>query len=253
MSNDAILFDVEDGVAKLTLNRPERLNAFSGPMGEAWAERAAEAVGRDDVGAILLRASGRAFCAGGDVRAMAEEMTSGAEIERLAHVINRGVVSLVQSAKPVVAAAHGTTAGGGLGILLSSDYAIIGEGSRIGCLYANIGLTPDLSVSALLARAVGERRALQLALQPRLLSAQEALDWGLVAEVVPDDEVQARADEVARHWAENAPEAYGRAKLLLRSRPERSFAEQLDLEARTIGEAFETPEAQTRIRVFAKK
>ena len=85
---------------------------------------------------------------------------------------------------PVAVAAQGTTAGGGLGILLTGDYAVIGENSRIGSLYANIGLTPDLSVSAQLAKAVGERRALQLVLRDRMLSAQEALDWGLVAEVV---------------------------------------------------------------------
>ena len=148
---------------------------------------------------------------------------------------------------PVVAAAHGTTAGGGLGILLSSDYAVVGAHSKLGSLYANIGLSPDLSVSAQLARAIGERRALQLVLQDRMLSAREAVEWGLVAEVVDlstgsgvesgtdaraeADAVRARAEEIARFGLAGATQAYGQAKHLVRAQPERSFAEQLEAEA----------------------
>lgn len=251
--NTAVLLTVEDGVAKLTLNRPERLNSFDGDMAERWAELTAEAVGRDDVRAIVLHASGKAFCAGGDVRAMAEMDQRGEQIASLATRINDGIRSLVESAIPVVAAAHGVTAGGGLGILLSTDYAVVGESSRVGSLYANVGLTPDLSVSALLARAVGERRALQLTLREDLLSAAEAQSWGLVAEVVADDQVLRRAEEIAKHWADNAAWAYGQTKRLIRAQHDRSFVKQLEDEARTIGVAAETPDGDTRIRAFAKR
>ncbi|WP_175989046.1 enoyl-CoA hydratase/isomerase family protein, partial [Microbacterium tenebrionis] len=128
----------------------------------------------------------------------------------------------------------------------------------IGSLYANIGLTPDLSVSAQLADAVGSRRALQLVLQDRLLSAEEALEWGLVAEIVmgedAEDEasrVRARAEEVARFWLAGAAAAYGQAKRLVRSQPSRSFPEQLAEEARSIGAAFDTPDARARVAAFA--
>jgi 2-(1,2-epoxy-1,2-dihydrophenyl)acetyl-CoA isomerase len=256
--SDPILLSIEDGLARLTLNRPQRLNAFDAEMAHGWAEIAVAATSRDDVGAIVLDAAGTAFCAGGDVVDMAQTMGSGTEIRELAGIINTGIRALTESAIPVVAAAHGTTAGGGLGILMCSDYAIVGADSRIGSLYANIGLTPDLSVSAQLARAVGERRALQLVLQDRMLTAQQALEWGLVAEVVAGEDaastaaaVRARADEVARFWLANAHGAYGQAKRLIRSQPARSFAEQLAEEARTIGAAFDTPDAQARIAGFA--
>lgn len=256
--NDAILFAVEEGLARLTLNRPARLNAFNADLAHAWRDATAEATSRTDVRAILIDAAGPAFCAGGDVIDMATTMGSGDEITALAEVINSGIRSLTESAVPVVAAAHGTTAGGGLGILLSSDYAVVGSRSRLGSLYANIGLTPDLSVSAQLARAVGQRRALQLVLQDRLLSAGEAVEWGLVAEAVEGadsaDEaalVRARAEEVARFWLAGAAEAYGHAKRLVRSQPERTFAEQLSEEARSIGAAMATPDAQARITAFA--
>ena len=256
--NDAILLAVDGGMARLTLNRPARLNAFNADLAHAWRDATAEATSRSDVKVILLDAAGPAFCAGGDVIEMATSMGSGAEITALAEVINSGIRSLTESAVPVVAAAHGTTAGGGLGILLSTDYAVVGSRSRLGSLYANIGLTPDLSVSAQLARAVGQRRALQLVLQDRLLTAAEAVEWGLVAEAVEGEDsaheaeqVRARAEEIARFWLAGAAEAYGHAKRLVRSQPERTFAEQLSEEARSIGASMATPDAQARITAFA--
>lgn len=258
---DPLLLTIDGGLARLTLNRPASLNAFDAELAHAWRDATAEAVSRDDVKAILLDASGRAFCAGGDVLAMSTSMAGGHEITSLAQVINAGILSLTTSAIPVVAAAHGTTAGGGLGILMCSDYAIVGASSKIGSRYANIGLTPDLSVSAQLARAVGERRALQLLLQDRMLSADEAVDWGLVAEAVtgpvdggPDaeaDAVRERAEQVALFWLAGAAAAYGHAKRLVRSQPSRSFAEQLSEEAESIGASFDTPDARARIAGFA--
>ncbi|MBT2484960.1 MULTISPECIES: enoyl-CoA hydratase/isomerase family protein [unclassified Microbacterium] len=257
--SDAVLFTVEEGMARLTLNRPARLNAFNADLAHAWKDATAEATTRPDVKAILIDASGPAFCAGGDVIDMATTMGgSGSEIAALAEVINAGIRSLTESAVPVVVAAHGTTAGGGLGIMLASDYAVVGSRSRIGSLYANIGLTPDLSVTAQLAHAVGQRRALQLVLQDRLLTAEESVDWGLVAETVEGADaateaelVRARGEEIARFWLAGAAHAYGQAKRLIRSRPERSFAEQLSEEARSIGAALETPDARARVAAFA--
>lgn len=249
---EPILLSIDGGLARITLNRPERLNAFNAAMAEAWERIIGEALGRDDVGAVLLHGSGPAFCAGGDVADMATTMDSGAEIEGLAQQINRGIVALTQSAVPVVLAAHGATAGGGLGIFLCSDYAVVGRSAKIGSRYANMGLTPDLSVTAQLARAVGERRALQLVLGDRMLTAEEAVAWGLAAEVVDDDEVLARAEKVARGWLEGASRAYGEAKRLVRSASGRSFEEQLAAEAASIGESFETADARERIAAFVE-
>jgi 2-(1,2-epoxy-1,2-dihydrophenyl)acetyl-CoA isomerase len=250
--SDSIRLRIDEGLARITLNRPERLNAFDEAMAHAWQVACVEATSSDDIGAILIDAIGPAFCAGGDVVAMATAVGSGEGITELAHVIHGGIRALVDSSVPVVAAAHGTTAGGGLGILLASDYAIAAADSRIGSRYAGVGLTPDLSVSAQLARAVGERRALQLVLADRMLSADEARAWGLIAEVVDAGDVASRAEAVARSWLEGATAAFGQAKRLIRSQPTRSFADQLDEEARTIGAAFDTPDARARIAAFAR-
>lgn len=244
-----VLYDVRGGIATITLNRPERLNAFDEHMAEGWAEATAAAIADEEVGAIIVAGAGRSFCAGGDLRAMAAMNPRSAVLTRFALQISDGMRALVESDKPVVAAAGGTTAGGGLGVLLSCDYAVVGESSKLGSLYAAMGLTPDLTVSALLGRGIGERRALQLTLTNSLISAAQALEWGLVAEVVADEEVLERARQIARSWVET-PEAFGQAKRLLRATYGRSLAEQIGDEAVTIGRASQTPAAEERIQAF---
>lgn len=248
-----VLFSVANGLARITLNRPTRLNAFNTSMAEEWSRVALEATARDDVKAVVIEGTGNAFCAGGDVISMARTMRSGEALRSLAQTINIGILALVNAPIPVVAAAHGTTAGGGLGILLATDYAVVATNSRLGALYGKIGLTPDLSVSAHLARAVGERRALQLVLRDKLLSAQEALDWGLVAEVVAPEDVYDRASTIATEWIAGAAGAYGQAKRLIRQSAWTAVADQLDEEARTIGAAFDTREATALIDAFAAR
>lgn len=247
--SEPIGLEVDSGLARITLNRPERMNAFDEAAAHVWRDVTREATTRSDVGAILLTGSGRSFCAGGDVRAMAD-IDSGGPMVELAGVIGDGILALTESSVPVVAAVQGAAAGGGLGIMLTADWIVAAEDARFGCLYAKMGLTPDLSVTASLAAAIGERRALRLVLSDEMIDAATALDWGLVTETTPADRIVERAEEVARGWLAGATSAYGEAKRLIRSRPERTFREQLDEEARTIGRAFETPDAQARIAAF---
>lgn len=250
---DSILFTVEDRLATITLNRPKRYNAFDVSTAHRWREIAHEATGRSDIQAILLTANGPAFSAGGDVLAMASgAVGAGAAVTEAADVLHDGIRTLVLSTVPIVAAVHGVTAGGGLGIVLTADYVVAAENATFSSRYANMGLTPDMSVTTLLPRAVGERRALQLLLQDRALSAAEALDWGLVAEVTAQTQVEDRALAVARYWLDNAAAAFGQAKHLLRAGMDRDFASNLDEEARSIGAAFETDEAKARIAAFAR-
>lgn len=248
--SDSILISVEAGLARVTLNRPASLNAMDFEMAGRWrdAARTATAPG---VGAVILDAAGPAFCAGGDVVAMATSGASGADLTATARLIHEGIRTFVEAPVPVVAAVQGAVAGGGLGLMLTADYVVSSDAARFVSKYANIGLTPDLGVSTLLPAAIGQRRALQLLLQDRTLSAAEALEWGLVAEVVPAGEVAARAEAVARFWMDNATAAFGQAARLVRTGAERTLAENLDDEARTIGAAFDTPEATARVAAFA--
>lgn len=256
--SDTILLEVTDGLAHVTLNRPERLNAINPEAAERWRDIGREIAERDDIGAVLFDAAGRAFCAGGDVREMGTTVGDGSAIAAHADVIHAGHVFFRESGKPIVAAVQGAVAGGGLGFMLCADVIVASDRASFASKYSDIGLTPDCGVSTLLPEAVGMRRALELTLTSRRLTAAEALDWGLVTEVVSVDEggadaVAQRARAIAEAWLTGATGAFGQAKRLLLASSGRSFQQNLDDEARTIGAAFGTPEAQARIAAFATR
>ncbi|KAF2415865.1 enoyl-CoA hydratase/isomerase family protein [Microbacterium sp. B35-30] len=249
--SDSILVTRDGALARVTFNRPAFLNAMGFEMGRRWRDVAHELTSDDSVGAVILDAAGPAFCAGGDVLEMATSGAVGSEVTDAAHTIHDGIRTFVESDKPMVAAVQGAVAGGGLGLMLAADYIVASEQARFVSKYANIGLTPDLGVSTLLPAAVGQRRALQLLLQDLTIDATTALDWGLVTEVVPAADVAARAEAVARFWLDNATGAFGQAKRLVRTGAGRSFAENLDDEAASIGARFDTDEARARVAAFA--
>ncbi|MWB99414.1 enoyl-CoA hydratase/isomerase family protein [Agromyces seonyuensis] len=250
-----LLVSVDAGVARLTLNRPERLNAIDGATAEAWRDAARLVASDDAIRAVILDAAGRAFCAGGDLVAMGE--LGGAEgqareVQRLADVIHEGHALLRSTSKPIVAAVQGPAVGGGLGYMLVADVIVASEASSFAGKYPDVGLTPDCGVSALLPRAIGERRALELLLTSRRLTSDEAYSWGLVSEVVAADELAGRVDEIAAEWAGNA-NAYGQAKRLAIASLARGLQASLDDEAVTIARAFETPESAARRAAFTAR
>jgi 2-(1,2-epoxy-1,2-dihydrophenyl)acetyl-CoA isomerase len=249
--SDPILLTRDGALARITFNRPAYLNAMDFDMGTRWRDVAHEVAVDASIGAVILDALGPGFCAGGDVLAMAGSGEGGSAVTAMAGVIHDGIRTLTRSDKPIVAAVQGAVAGGGLGLMLTADYIVASESAKFVSKYANIGLTPDLGVSTLLSAAVGQRRALQLLLQDRALSAAEALDWGLVAEVVAADAVAARAEEVARFWLDNATVAFGQAKRLVRVGADRTFEENLADEAATIGTRFDSDESKVRVAAFA--
>ncbi|MDQ7992508.1 MAG: enoyl-CoA hydratase-related protein [Propionicimonas sp.] len=249
--SDTILLSVDDGLARLTLNRPAALNAMNTEMGTRWRDLAARVSEDPAVGVVLIDAAGGAFCAGGDVVEMATSGATGTDVTRAAGVIHEGILRFTRGNKPVVAAVQGAVAGGGLGLMLTADHIVASDTARFVSRYAAIGLTPDLGVSTLLPRAVGERRALHLLLTDTTLDAATALDWGLVSEVVPAAEVATRAEQVARFWLANATAAFGHARRLVRAGADREFAANLADEAATIGGSFDTPQARGRIAAFA--
>ncbi|MFT4220085.1 MAG: enoyl-CoA hydratase/isomerase family protein [Microbacterium sp.] len=247
---ESILVSVEAGLARVTLNRPASLNAMGFEMAGRWRDVARRVTADPAVGAVILDAAGPAFCAGGDVLEMAG--ATGVEVAATARVIHDGIRTLIESDKPAVAAVQGVVAGGGLGLMLAADYIVASERASFASKYANIGLSPDLGVTTLLPAAVGQRRALRFLLQDVTIDAATALDWGLVSEVIEPDGVAARAAEVARSWLAGATAAYGQAKRLVRVGADRTFAENLDDEARSIGALFDTDDARARVAAFAR-
>lgn len=243
-----LICEIKDDIAHIVLNRPERLNAFDENLALLWKEINSKVSSDSSIKAVVLSGNGPSFCAGGDVKGMAQ-LASGREVTRLAHIIHEGTLALINSAKPVVAAVHGSNAGGGLGIMLCADYIIANPSSRFAGKYSAIGLTPDLGVSTLVARAVGQTRAFKLLLKEDFIDANTALDWGLVSEI--SDTPLEDAVKLATEWANNAY-AFGQAKRLVRAGFYRSETESFADEAETIGNSFDTDAAKVRIGAFIR-
>jgi enoyl-CoA hydratase/carnithine racemase len=252
MSYDTILFDVDaDGVATLTLNRPERRNAWNRHMGLEIRRALEDADGRDEVRAIVVTGAGKDFCVGADLEgagAVFDEAREKRGGERLS-------LKTWDVRKPVIAALNGAVAGVGATLPLHWDIRIAGESTRITFVFVKRGLTPEAASTWILPRIVGLSTASDLLLTGRLVRAREALELGLVSRVVPDAELLPTALGIAREIAtETAPVAVALTKQLIwrfLAEPDPSAAERLD--GLVFGWATQSPDAKEGIRSFLDK
>lgn len=248
-----VKFELKGGVAWVTLNRPEAGNALNMQAGRDLLDAARRCRGEHGVRAVVITGAGKAFSFGGDLAAMAMNEGHAREryLEELTTHLHAAIEAFTRLDAPVIVAVNGTAAGGAMGLVAMADLAIAAEGARFTLAYAGVGLTPDCGTSHFLPRLVGQRRALELALANRVLSAAEALDWGLVNRVVPDAELRAQAESLATSLAAGPPGALGQAKRLLRA--DASLQEQLEDESRTIAAQSRTAEGEEGIGAFLAK
>ncbi len=250
MTTTVRLIDVAGDVATVRLNRPDAGNALD----LATALELRDGIRRlasKEPRVVVLRAAGRMFCAGGDVRAMAAAADRESFVAELAGVLHEALAALRELPAVVVAVVQGTAAGAGVGLVLAADIVLASERATFVAAYPGVGLSPDCGVSALLPDAVGPRRAALFALTGLRLDAATALEWGLVSEVCPPDALEQRADAVIEALGAVPAGAVREAARLLRSAPGRPYADQLADEAATIARLAATAEAGERIRHFA--
>ena len=202
--SQVLIENVENGVCTLTMNRAERRNALSPELLSALVDAVARASTDDAVGAIVLRGAGGYFCVGGDVKAMAEGAARDAGYEARVDALRaRMEVSrlLHQSGKPSIAAITGAAAGAGLSIALACDFRVAGRSAKLTTAFAKVGLSGDFGGTWFLTQLVGAARARELYMFSPILDAAKSHEIGLLTEVVEDDAVHARADEMARQLA----------------------------------------------------
>lgn len=208
MVTDApLLYAVSDGVATLTLNRPEKLNAFTDAMLDAWVAALEQAQADAAVGAIVITGAGKGFCTGGDVSAMGqgEENTPLVIKQRLREGVQRIPTLLQRIDKPVIAAINGVATGAGLDLAMACDIRYMAASARIGETYAKVGLVPGAGGAYFLPRLVGAAKALELFWSAELIAAAEALRIGLVNRVVEDAELLAATQAFAARLAAAPP------------------------------------------------
>jgi 2-(1,2-epoxy-1,2-dihydrophenyl)acetyl-CoA isomerase len=242
------------GVATITLNRADAFNAFHLKMGREIFDAALEVDEDTAVRSVVLTGAGRAFCAGGDVREFIDNLPRiGIHVKELTTYLHGAVSRLCRSDKPVIVGVNGIAAGGGLALALSGDIVVASETARFTMAYSKIGATPDGSSSYFLPRLVGLRRAMDLYFTNRVLTAQDALDWGLVTRVTPDAELRSTVDALARELAAGPTKAFGAAKRLFHRSTSESLETQMELEAQAIARSGHTEDFREGVTAFAAK
>lgn len=247
---DLVICTVSGGLARIELNRPDAANAFDLDTARAFDAVLDRVIADDSVQAVLLTGAGGRFCAGGDVAWMVAADDQSAALLELAGTLDGALQKLASMEKPVVARVQGAVAGAGLAVMLSCDLIVADPGTKFVIAYPGVGLVPDCGVSWLLPRAVGQQRALQLALTNTPVAADVALDWGLVTEVSDEP---GRATALAEQLATGPAYALGQAKRLVRAAWSTDRASAGADEARTIAAAVTTDEAQRLLSGFTKR
>jgi 2-(1,2-epoxy-1,2-dihydrophenyl)acetyl-CoA isomerase len=241
-------------VATLTLNRPDAYNALNLGLGRDLFTASIELDDDPDVRCIVITGSGRAFCAGGDVKDFVDALGRiGAHIKELTTYLHGAVSRLARCDKPVIMAVNGVAAGGGLSLALAGDLVIAAESARLTMAYSKIAATPDGSSSYYLPRLIGLRRAMELYFTNRVLSAREAVEWGLITRAVPDAELRSTVDTLARELAQGPSRAFGGAKRLFHQSTWESLETQMELEAQAIAACGHTEDFRAGVTAFAEK
>lgn len=255
MDYRTILFGRESGIARLTLNRPERLNSFTVQMHEEVRDALTRVRNDPEARVLVLTGAGRGFCAGQDLgdRAVApggEGIDLGESIEKYYKPL---VLALQDLPMPVIAAVNGVAAGAGANIALACDLVIAARSASFVQAFAKLGLVPDSGGTWLLPRLVGTARALGLALLGEKLTAEQAEQWGLIWRCVEDDQLVPTVEELARRFAAAPTRGLARTKQAIRESWSRTLEQQLDVERDLQRELGRTADYAEGVAAFLEK
>ena len=253
MSYQTLRFDQSGPITRITLNRPDAANG----MNDAMTAELADAAARCDVDqtkAVILTGAGRFFCAGGDLKAMAgSPLGPGPFVKGIADDLHRAISRFARMDAVLITAVNGIAAGAGFSLAISGDLVVAARSASFTMAYTRAGLSPDGSASYYLPRLVGVRRAHDLMLTNRTLSAAEAEQWGLVNYVVEDAELVARTDQLAGEIAAGAKGSNAAVKKLILASFDNGIEAQMDLESRLIAQNADCADGREGIDAFLNK
>ncbi|MHB8483875.1 MAG: enoyl-CoA hydratase/isomerase family protein [Nitrospiria bacterium] len=254
MKFKTVLFKVQDGVAHITLNRPEAANTINEEMGKDLMHAVNHCHDDPGIRALLISGAGALFSGGGDLKAFSSTgQRLPSLIREVTTSLHAALSRLTRMNAPVVAAIHGAAAGAGLSLAMACDMVIAAESARFTVAYTEAGLTPDGGLTYFLPRMVGIRRALELTLTNRIFSAKEAAEWGIVTRVVPDKELLREAMTLATRLAAGPTDAFGVSKRLLYSGWTETLETQMENESQGIAKSAGSEDAREGIRAFLEK
>jgi 2-(1,2-epoxy-1,2-dihydrophenyl)acetyl-CoA isomerase len=254
MNYQTLKFEVSDQIATITLHRPDAANALNRQMGDELLRVANHCASNSDIRAVIVTAQGKMFCAGGDVTGFADADNPGELLRAITSGLHAAIQRFQRMDAPLVVAVNGVAAGAGMSIAASGDFVLAAESAKFTMAYTRIGLSPDGSSTFFLPRLVGPLKAKELMMRNPVLTAAEALELGLVSQVVPDDELMDQALSTARELAAGPTRAYGEIKRLVADSFNSSLDAQLERETRAIAElANHSEDAKNGIAAFIAK
>ena len=253
MSEPAVLYAAEGGVATITMNRPQVLNALDDSLLTGLRETLARAKADPAVRAVLLTGAGRGFCAGADLAANAATPGPRDVSQGLRERYHPIILAMRQFPKPIVGAVNGAAAGAGMSIALACDIVLAGESASFLQAFTRIGLVPDCGSTWFLPRMVGDVRARALVMLADKISAADALQYGLVWKVYADDKLLAEAHATAARMAAMPTRAYDLIKQSLAVSSGNGLGEQLEVEALLQGQAMATEDHKEGVTAFLQK
>lgn len=249
-----IILETRGTIAYLTLNRPEVGNAINVPLARALLDAVVKVDEDKQVRSVVVRGNGRMFCAGGDVAQLHEAGNSRPDLLKdIIQYLHPAIACLAKMKKPVITAIHGPSAGAGVGLAAVGDIALAEPSAHFTMAYSKIGLSPDGGATWLLPRLIGFRRAQELALMNRRVSADEAAAMGLITRVVPDGTLAREVEALAEALSDSAIEALGKTKHLLRMSANATLEAQLDAECKYIAEQGGSSESDEGILAFVER
>lgn len=254
MDLETLLFSIEDNIATITLNRPDAAHAMNPTMARELSRVAITCDESDQVRAVVIRSTGKMFCAGGDLGAFSRAGDNlSALIKEMAGDLHMGISRLSRMNAPVIAAVNGTAAGAGFSLTIAADLVVSVDTAKYVMAYTNAGLAPDGSSTYFLPRRIGDRRARELMLTNRVLSAEEALHWGIINQVVTEDELDDAVHSLASTIAAGPTLAFGQVKSLLNASFDNGLETQMELESRGIAAMSSTADGAEGITAFLEK
>ena len=254
-SHETIDLTTDGPAARILLNRPDALNAWNEQFGRDLNDAVATVAGDDSIRAVLITGAGRGFSSGADLKEQrgAEEGQLPDLSSRLKEIYHPIITALREMPKPVVAAVNGPAVGIGCSLALAADLIVAAESAYFLLAFVNIGLVPDGGSTAFLPARVGYARAAEMAMLGERVSAERALEWGLVNRVVPDDELEEAGTTLLRRLANGPTQSYAGSKRLLNRRMYADLAGQLDAEAETQREQGRSPDFIEGVLAFIEK
>jgi 2-(1,2-epoxy-1,2-dihydrophenyl)acetyl-CoA isomerase len=254
MTYQTLSLSIDSGIATLTLNRPNDANALNLQMANELLDAATVCSADERVRAVIMTGQGKMFCAGGDLREMNEQGDRCPEhLTRMASAMHGALIRFAHMDAPVIMAVNGIAAGGGFSMALSGDIILASDKAKFVAAYTASGLTPDGSSTHFLAKHIGLLRAKELLLTNRLLTAQEACDWGMVTRVVPADNLMEEARKLAVTFAAGPTRAFGGLKQLLQTAYSDPMETQLERETRSIAQMMRTHDGPHGLNAFLAK